>query len=356
MISRTSDDSRVTSKVDVLINKIDDLLDEVTNKLCREMYGGKVELDRYILVDIGATYTRLAYGYEENGRPILDHLEKYETPDNPDSLVEVISQYAERMREFSSVSIASIGPLDVWKGWILETPNKKLGPYPIKPALEELIGVSVHLLNDCQAAVWGEYWYGRNRGTRNMVYITFSTGIGAGVLVDGRLLLGKKGNAHEVGHMVLDYNTDIKCGCGGIGHWEAFAGGGNIPRVTRVLLEDYTGPRTRFYNRLIAGDFTVKELFDKSDKGDPAAKYVVDRILRISAAGIASVIAVYDPEVLVLGGTVFHRGLSNYMDKLKSLVDSYSVFRDVKIESATFPGMEPLIGAFAAVMHSPIYT
>ncbi len=313
-------------------------------------------MDTYLLVDIGATYTRLAYGWEEKETPVIKGLEKHETPDDPDRLAGLITRYAERVGSYRTVSIASIGPLDVWKGWILETPNRKLGPYPLKPVLEETLGATVFILNDCQAAVWGEYWYGRNRGTRNMVYITFSTGIGAGVLVDGRLLFGRNGNAHEVGHIVLDYKSDIKCGCGGRGHWEAFTGGGNIPQATRILLEDYNGPQTVFYNKLLAGSFTVKELFEESENGDPAARHVVNRILQVSAAGIASVIAAYDPEIVVLGGTVFHKGLSRYTDELKRTVDSYSLFKGVVIEASSFPGVEPLVGALAVAAHPPIYT
>ncbi len=73
------------------------------------------------------------------------------------------------------------------------------------------------------AAVWGEYLFGIGKGADNLIYMTFSTGIGAGIIVDGHLLVGKDGNAHEIGHLVIDINSGIQCGCGGYGHWEALA-------------------------------------------------------------------------------------------------------------------------------------
>ncbi|MCE4607026.1 MAG: ROK family protein [Desulfurococcales archaeon] len=308
-------------------------------------------MKRVLLVDIGATNTRLAIGWEE-GKPVLSGLIQVRTPSSGEALVDLIVEYAGERKGFSIVSIASIGPLDLGKGWILETPNKEIGPYPIVEALQGKLGVPVFLLNDCQAAVWGEYVYGRYRGTRNMVYITLSSGVGAGAIVDGRLLMGRKGNAHEVGHFVVDYKSEAKCGCGGHGHWEAYVGGKNIPRNVKELIEGYSGARTSFYHRLVEGSFTVEELFHQSFIGDPAAKYVVDRIVRVTAAGLSSVIAAYDPEIIVLGGTVFHKGLSRFLNEIINYLEFYSLNKNVFLTVSSYPGREPIIGALAAGIYS----
>ncbi|MCE4613904.1 MAG: ROK family protein, partial [Desulfurococcales archaeon] len=187
-------------------------------------------MKRILLVDIGATNTRLAIGWEEEKQPVLSDVVQMRTPSSGEALVNLIVEYAKEKKNFSIASIASIGPLDLRKGWILETPNKEIGPYPIVEALQDKLGAPVILLNDCQAAVWGEYVYGNYKGIQNMVYITLSSGVGAGAIVDGHLLIGKSGNAHEVGHFIVNFNGKVRCGCGGLGHWEAYVGGKNIPR------------------------------------------------------------------------------------------------------------------------------
>ena len=138
--------------------------------------------------------------------------------------------------------------------------------------------------NDCVAAVWGEYLLGTGRGYDNLVYITLSTGIGAGVIVDGHLLLGKDGNAHEVGHLVIDYRG-IKCGCGGIGHWEAYASGRNLPNLIRILAKDYRGMITEALDLALNNSLTAPKLFRLWSDGDEFANYVVDELARINAAG-----------------------------------------------------------------------
>jgi glucokinase len=317
------------------------------------MYGVGLTMDSILVIDIGATNTRIAVGWEERNRPIISDLILMKTPVNASELVESIVEYAEKRKGIRLASIASIGPLDLRRGWILETPNTEIGPYPIVDVLSERLGVPVLLLNDCQAGVWGEYVYGKYKGTSNMVYITLSSGVGAGAIVDGHLLIGRTGNAHEVGHFVVDYNSKVKCGCGGLGHWEGYVGGKNIQRSARDLLDSYTGPRTLFYEKGITGRFSVEELFNYASKGDEAALYLIDEIVRITAAGVSSVIAAYDPEVILFGGTVYHKGLSNYMNAVERYLETYALHWDVVIAPSTFPGEEPLIGALASALHKP---
>jgi len=308
-------------------------------------------MKRVLLVDIGATNTRLAIGWEEENQPILYDIVQIETPSSGEALVDWIVEYARKKKGLSMASIASIGPLDLGKGWILETPNINIGPYPIVEAIHNKLGVPVVLLNDCQAAVWGEFIYGKYRGTQNMVYITLSSGIGAGAIVDGHLLIGKTGNAHEVGHFVVNFDGKVRCGCGGLGHWEAYVGGKNIPRNTSELIKDYSGSKTPFYYKIVEGNFTVEELFNHSIEADPVANYVIEKIILITAAGISSIIAAYDPEIIILGGTLFHKGLSRFLDKITGYLKLYSLIENVVLTVSSYPEKEPLIGALAAGIH-----
>ncbi|MEB3755855.1 MAG: ROK family protein [Desulfurococcales archaeon] len=308
-------------------------------------------MKRVLLVDIGATNTRLAIGWEEENQPTLYDIVQKKTPSSGEALVDRIVGYARKRKELSMASIASIGPLDLRKGWILETPNISIGPYPIVETLRSKLRVPVVLLNDCQAAVWGEFIYGKYRGTKNMVYITLSSGVGAGAIVDGHLLIGKRGNAHEVGHFIVNFDGKVRCGCGGLGHWEAYVGGKNIPRNAWELINDYSGSKTPFYYKIIGNNFTVEELFNYATEADPVANYLIEKILMITAAGISGVIAAYDPEIIILGGTLFHKGLSRVLDKIVNYLKLYSLHENVTLSVSSYPAKEPLVGALAAGIH-----
>jgi glucokinase len=93
-------------------------------------------------------------------------------------------------------------------------------------------------LNDCAAAVLGERHFGAGKGLENLAYVTLSTGLGGGAIVDGHLLIGKDGNAVEVGHITIDPGSSLICGCGSPGHWEAYSSGSNIPNFVKHSLRD----------------------------------------------------------------------------------------------------------------------
>ncbi len=311
--------------------------------------------DAVLLVDIGATKTRLALGREEKGNPVIWSLETSETPGTWEGVLELITTYASIHKGFSKISISSIGPLDLGKGVVLDTPNRRMGSYPLRDSLEERLGREVILYNDCQAAVWGEHVYGRFKGVANMVYITLSTGIGAGVIVDGHLLLGAHGNAHEAGHIVIDYDSILECGCGGRGHWEAYGGGGNTARMTRWFALRYKGAKTECYDKALGEGLSPEELFSCINRGDEFASSVAGFLHRVHAAGVASVIAAYDPEVILFGGALFYSWPGDFLGETRRLVRGYLLNTGYTplLAASSYPGIEPLIGALATVLHAP---
>ncbi|MCS7100030.1 MAG: ROK family protein, partial [Sulfolobales archaeon] len=138
-------------------------------------------------------------------------------------------------RDVVAVGVGTVGPIDIRRGDVVGAPNVKLRNFKLKAPIEEALRVRTYVVNDCVAAAWGEYTVGAGRGLSNVVYVTLSTGIGCGAVIEDHLLLGKDGNAHEVGHIVLDYSGRFTCGCGGLGHWEGIASGANIPKTAAVL-------------------------------------------------------------------------------------------------------------------------
>ncbi len=191
---------------------------------------------RYASIDIGATNIRVATG-DESG--ISERIT--EATDKTRGALGIVSQIIRMLktldlRGLKAIGVGSIGPLRISEGCIVGAPNLPFKEVPIVKPLEGEFKVPVRLINDCSAAALGEHVYGAGRGINNLVYVTLSTGIGGGAIVDGHLLQGKDGNAHEVGHLTIDPYSELTCGCGCRGHWEAYCGGMNIPNYARLLL------------------------------------------------------------------------------------------------------------------------
>ncbi|MEM1873609.1 MAG: ROK family protein, partial [Acidilobaceae archaeon] len=257
---------------------------------------------RVLAVDVGASRIRVAFF---KGEEIVWRREA-KTPREGDSLsvARAIAELAPPLERFDVVSVATIGPLDLRRGWVVNTPNNPLRSFAIRDPLVEVYKAPVRVLNDCVAAAWGEYVLARRRRVRNLLYVTISSGIGGGAVVDGNLLLGRDGNAHEIGHFVVDYESDLLCGCGGRGHWEALAGGANIPKVARSEALRWREERTEAQRLAESGALDAPTLYSLARRGDRFATYLVEKINRIHAAGLASSIAAYDPEIVILGGGV----------------------------------------------------
>jgi glucokinase len=265
----------------------------------------------YILaIDLGASRTRIAV-FDHDTMSIVAKVSTHtpQTADGAKLAHQVASTALSLVKSVGggdvvAVGVGSVGPLDVEKGVIVNPPNLAAKHVPLREVLEEVFNVPVYVVNDCVAAVYGEYRAGVARNYRNVVYLTISTGIGAGVIVDGHLLIGKDGNAHEVGHIVVAYNMPIRCECGGVGHWEALASGKNIWKLARLLATSWTGNETPFYIQALREPIDPPALFKAWREGDEFAAYVVAELIQVNAAGIASVVNAYDPEILVIGGSI----------------------------------------------------
>jgi glucokinase len=298
----------------------------------------------YIGVDVGATYIRV--GMVGSDGVVLRKV-KSRQPVTGDEyavarrIVNMISELAPG--ELIGVGVGSIGPLDLGRGIVVNAPNAPIRRFHIVKPIIEALGVPVVLANDAMAAAWGEYVFGSGRGFENLVYVTFSTGIGAGVIVDGNLLVGKDGNAHEVGHMVIT-TEEIKCGCGGIGHWEAIAGGANLGRSLARFLESRG-----------MGKLTVDPelIFARYREGDPVFKEYVDYIMRINSAGLASLINAYDPELVIIGGSVALNNREIFQEGFRRYLGQYLAVREPMIRFTEFGEDVGLIGAAALVKETP---
>ena len=313
----------------------------------------------YVGIDIGATWTRIAIS-DSNGnilakkkiRTLLEHenerdmLRRLQITIN-DLLDSIDAKHVE------AIGVGSIGPLDIRRGIILRTPNLPLESIPIGPYLRKAFNAPTYVVNDCTAAVIGEKFFGAGRKSDNIVYITLSSGIGGGAIVDGNVLFGKDGNAVEIGHIVVDYLGNLRCGCGGYGHWEAYTSGKNVGKFVKFLVEKKYGSKA--YRESILSKYSPSpdrlnypQIIAAVSKKDSLALSIMEDIAKINAAGFAGVINAYDPEVISVGGSIVLRNppeliLDPVRKKLKSLI----INREPKILVTPLGDDVVLLGAVA---------
>ena len=264
----------------------------------------------YAGVDLGATNVRAAVADDE-GNVLSVH--RADTPRGPtgiavtEAVLSCIREACEaagvRPTEIYAAGIGSIGPLDLADGAIDGPANlpDTIDRIPLTGPVGNLIDSDrVYLHNDTNAGVIGERFYS-DRNPDDMVYLTISSGIGAGVCVDGEVLAGWDGNAGEVGHMVVDPRGRRTCGCGMDGHWEAYCSGNNIPRYAELMAED--DPTLDTELPVEDPDFSAVDVFDHAGEDD-FADHVVDQVAHWNLVGVTNIVQAYAPLVVYVGGAV----------------------------------------------------
>lgn len=255
-------------------------------------------------------------------------------------------------RPLTGVGLASPGAVNSQDGIVIHGTNlPEWDNVPLKHWMELELGVEVKVVNDANAAAWGEYVRGAGKGADNMVYVTFSTGIGAGIVIDGKLLLGKNSFAGELGHNIIDPNG-TECSCGRFGCWEVFASGTAIRDMALRSMESRPSMITELAN--INGEkITSRHVFEAMALNDPVAVEVIDRSIHYMALGLANAVHTFNPDRIVIGG-----GVSKAGDLLfPALVEKTDLFvmdpykGTFTIEPAALKDDVGLIGA-AALFHT----
>jgi glucokinase len=252
---------------------------------------------------------------------------------------------AETGARIVAVGIGCGGPLDRRRGLILSPPNLPgWDEFPVVRQVEERFGVPVRLDNDANAAALGEHEYGAGRGLRNLVYITISTGIGGGLIINGQLVHGVGDGAGEVGHMVVAPGGP-PCGCGARGCLEALCSGTSIARRALERLAEDVRPSTL---RALGGEHvTARTVVEAAGAGDPLAGAVWDETIHYLALGLSNIIAALAPEAIILGGGVSAAGdqlLSPLRRRVRESVKIMPV-EQVQILQASLGGDSGIYGA-----------
>ena len=259
-------------------------------------------------IDIGGTTVKIAY-FDETGTL----LSKWEIPTVteggggailPDIAASVRGYLADNHIDPASViGIGVPGPVNA-KGVVNKCINLGWGVFNIAQTLSELTGFPVKAGNDANVAALGEFWKGGGQGCENMVFVTLGTGVGGGIVVEGKLLHGAHGSGAEIGHLVLNRDETAQCNCGKRGCVEQYCSATGIVRLAKLYLDSHDAPST------LRGveNLTCKDIFDAGKAGDPAALVILDQVYNYMGEFLGNVCSTVDPEVVVIGGGVSKAG------------------------------------------------
>jgi len=254
--------------------------------------------------------------------------------------------------QVAGVGIGSPGPLDREHGIVIITPNLGWKDFPLRDRVGSQARLRATLDNDANCATLGEAWLGAARGGRNVVGITLGTGIGGGLIFDGRLYHGASDVAGEIGHMTIEANGR-RCGCGNYGCLEAYASG---PAIAMRAREALGNGEASLLTDLVDGDLarlTAAMVYKASGQGDTIASDVVHETARFLGTGVANILNVFNPDVVVLAGGVAQAGDSLFVPlraevrrrAFKPAVDA------CRIVPGELGGSAGMIGAVAAFLH-----
>ena len=224
-----------------------------------------------------------------------------------ESLDAALGKAGVKRERLAGLGIASPGAVDVVRGIVPNAPQLPgWQDVPLARLLEERFGLPTLLENDASAAALGEHRFGAGRGSRHMLYITVSTGVGGGIIIDGELYRGKSGAAGEMGHVIIDMNGPA-CGCGARGCLESLASGTVIAKRGELLAESGDSPILARL-RKEEGPVTAEMMERAATMGDAASREAFREAGQYFGVALAGFVNVFDPEVIVIGGGVAKAG------------------------------------------------
>lgn len=316
---------------------------------------------KYIVgVDLGGTNIVVGALSEDGSTELAMHSEPTRADQGADAVVERMVRMIETViaetgaRSGASrdaclgVGVGAPGPLDRERGIVITTPNLGWTDFPLRQVIADRVGLPATLDNDANCATLGEWWLGAARGGINVVGMTIGTGIGGGLILGGRLYHGSSDMAGEIGHTTVDL-TGRRCKCGNYGCLEAYASGPSIAERAREAL---AGDGTSMLPGMAGGDLsrlTAATVFEAANLGDAIALEVVRETARFLGTGIANLLNIFNPDVVVIAGGVTQAGPALFEPMAREV--RRRAFKPAvdacRIVAGTLPGTAGVVGAVA---------
>lgn len=303
--------------------------------------------DYYLVADVGGTQLRAALFPIDQSTPseVVRTSTQGAKKSALDRLVELMASIWPPSGRVAAIAVAAPGPTDPYEGIVFEAPNipgwKNLA---LKQHLEERFSVPAAVGNDANLAALGEWRFGAGRGHNNLIYITVSTGIGGGVISDGKLLLGTQGLAAEIGHITVMPDGPM-CGCGQRGHLEALASGPAIARWVEEQLAQ--GARSSLAGQ---ANLTGRDISQAAQANDALAISALGRAGKFLGIALADFMHIFNPSAIIIGGGVSRSGDHFWKpmeNALHAHVISEAYLKDFVLTKASLGDEVGLMGALA---------
>lgn len=307
--------------------------------------------DLYVGVDLGGTkiYTALCNDKGEFLSEIIVKTEAHKGYEQivqkiKDSIAHVIKDVDKHC--IKAIGLGSPGPLDVAKGVIAEPANLPFVNFPIVEELYDEFNIKVYLDNDANVATLAEYMFGAGRKSTNMIYVTVSTGVGGGAILNGKLYRGSTSNALEVGHITVNA-SGRRCGCGNLGCVEAMSSGTAIMKAAKDAILSRVETSLKKYDEV-----TAREVFVEALEGDKVSLEIIENAMTHLGIAIANYANILDPDLIIIGGGITNGG-DMMFDIIKREMEKRClgpILRHCKIVKSSLGSKIGVFGAVALAM------
>ena len=280
----------------------------------------------YFGVDIGGTATKIG-AFDQRGTLLSKWEIKTDTSEAGSlilpNVAEEILHYARNLSRVTAIGVGIPGPVQRG-GYVKRCVNLGWGDFnPARELAAILRGVPVFAGNDANMAAMGEYWQGSGKDADSLIFITLGTGVGGGIILDGKMVFGSGGLGGEIGHVVVNPDETLPCNCGQLGCLDQTASATGIVRSAQRLLDSSDAPSVL---RAIT-PLTARDVVDAARRGDALAEEAFDRCMYFLGKGMAMLTNIIDPDLFIIGGGVSKAG-SYLIDTVKKHYDSLATLTD----------------------------
>jgi glucokinase len=285
--------------------------------------------EKVIVLDLGASNLRMALVSNKGQLSQKKKISLSGKVRKPIDIINLINSLVKEClekneRAVKAISVVAAGSIDKEKGILVNPPNIPFKEISLLEPVKKEFNLPVFLTNDCNAAVWGEKIFGIGKGYENLVYLTISSGIGGGIISNNHLLLGENNSAGEVGHFIIENEYNLLCGCGGRGHWEAYASGKNLINFFWAWLK-----KNRIKEQFQLNE--PRDIFSLAQKGNRVILKFLEKLGEINAKGVSNIIVAYNPALIILGGAIALNNQELIIPYFQKHIDKFLKTPEIKI-------------------------